>query len=397
MHKQPSYLLLLGSTPNLSFAELQAILPHACHLERLSAQVATLTSLPSDSSPVQLIDQLGGTVKIAEVLTAVDPNDPTAPSQFLEQWLLTQPDSGKLTIAIAEWGRDHLPPFDIASLKDKLQAAGRSVRYLTDTRAGLSAALLLHKRSIQEFVLVSTDQALLVARTVGVQNIDQWTLVDRGKPFAQHQRGLLPPKVARIMVNLALQQAWLSPAQLRATQLWDPYCGAGTILFEAARMGVGAAYGSDSDQEAVSGAQTNLDWFAHTIAPSLTEPKSALTVFKSDATHVDQPPFTLNSITAVVTEPFLGKQTPDPRQIPNIYKGLTKLYLGAFKAWRRWLKPGATVVHITPRWHNPSQHFASFIDNLQTIGYTTTSDPILYARPHAQVQRDIWILKYHTS
>jgi len=46
------------------------------------------------------------------------------------------------------------------------------------------------------------------------------------------------------------------------------------------------------------------------------------------------------------TQPFLGKQTPNLKKIDNLYLGLEKLYLGAFKNWRQFLKPDAKIVII---------------------------------------------------
>jgi SAM-dependent methyltransferase len=68
------------------------------------------------------------------------------------------------------------------------------------------------------------------------------------------RRGALRPSVAAALVRLALQAA--SPSAIRHG-LYDPCCGTGTILAEAARLSV-PVYGSDLDGEAVTAATDRL-------------------------------------------------------------------------------------------------------------------------------------------
>jgi len=60
----------------------------------------------------------------------------------------------------------------------------------------------------------------------------------------------MKPKYARLLVNLS--------AVPRGGRLLDPFCGAGSILIEAALMGI-EAHGSDRDPRMVEGARENLE------------------------------------------------------------------------------------------------------------------------------------------
>lgn len=389
----PSYLFLLGSAPELSWWELSRTLPINTNLSRLSSHVAAVSHLPKSISPQDLIETLGGIVKIAHVLAALPDNQPTTATQAIVEQLLVI-DQNRIEFALAEWGRDHLPKLDPFEVKELLTDAGRSVRFRTGPRVGISAAITLHQSSVQEMVIATTDQGTYLASTVAVQNIDQWQKRDRQKPFAQHRRGLLPPKVARMLVTGAIGPALLEQ-NLGAVSLWDPFCGSGTILMEGMVLGITAQYGSDLDQVSVEGTQRNLVWLQGVLKNQSTE--SAMpTVFQADATNMQSPPFVAESISHLVTEPFLGKPTPQASQVPNIKRGLEKMFRGAFKQWRTWLKPGATVICIIPKWSvekNGRQHEVTLhelIDFIGTIGYTTASGPIVYARPNAIVQREIW-------
>ena len=59
----------------------------------------------------------------------------------------------------------------------------------------------------------------------------EWYKRDRLKPFADGKKGMLPPKVARIMVNLALGKSYKS-----SQVLLDPFCGSGTTCVAAKEL-----------------------------------------------------------------------------------------------------------------------------------------------------------------
>lgn len=367
-----SYLLELGSTPELSLAELTSLFGD--QIKRIDTHLA-IYSHPQASAD-QLIDTLGGTIKVFLIqeelpLTVDNQEIETRLLQFLAP---TQ----KLKFFVAEINRHHLPAIELADIKTKLAQSGHTVRYLDGPRQGLSAAILRHKSGIRELAVINTPQNILIAETLAVQDIDNWTKIDRGKPFADRQRGLLTPKVARMMVNLAGPD--------RQKLLYDPFCGTGTILMEAGILGYRQLLGSDQDPTAISGSKQNLEWLNANF-----ETDFQANVFLSDSTQAKPDPVP----DVIVTEPFLGKLKPKPHQIPNIAKGLTKLYIGTLKNFHSWLKPGSEVIMIFPRFIEASgpSIYENLIDKLNQLGYTTTLEPIIYSRPKAVVQREIVRLK----
>ena len=83
----------------------------------------------------------------------------------------------------------------------------------------------------------------------------------------------------------------------------------------------------------------------------------------------------------------------------NIFKGLEKLYLGAFKHWTKWLADGARLVVVLPYVQTEKHTYSQqkLIDKLKEWGYTLTVEPVLYARPQAIVQRQIVIFTWKQS
>jgi tRNA G10 N-methylase Trm11 len=373
-----TYLCVLGSTPELSLAELQSVLTTQT-INLVRVDVAAI-ELESDQRASELMDILGGTVKILKSEQTLTDSSPESITQILIE-LLSQ-NEGKVTFSVGEIGRDHLPKIELGDIKQQLKEQGISVRYVEAPRSGLSAAVLLHHKQVKEYLIIQTESSLLLAKTVAVQNIDEWTVRDRSKPYANRRKGMLPPKVARMMVNLATQ------GTVGGT-LYDPFCGTGTILAEALLMGCHVV-GSDLDADSATGSDENLAWLKKTY-----DVKGQVKVFASDVSQVHPTQFP-RPIDYLVTEPFLGKQTPKPDQLANIFKGLEKLYLGAFKAWTRILADGARVVMIFPK-VNLGKHPAdlkSLIDKLAGLGYTMESETLNYHRPGAVVEREIHIFRY---
>lgn len=378
-----TYLFIFGNTPSLSFLELQALLPGVL-LEKALPNVIQITDETKDLDPVRLINILGGTKKILQALQEY----PLETSREDIETYVTQElaKNAKTTFALAEIGRDHLEPINTAEIKQRLKEEGIKTRYIDGSRHGLSSAVLSHQK-VRELNVVQTGLNIIIAETVAVQDIDAWTFRDRGKPYADRKKGMLPPKVARMMVNLAIG-AEAKPGSV----LLDPFCGTGTVLIEALDRGVDVL-GSDLDAEAVAGSTQNLNWFI-----GETENPHKKTILHQDATQLRL--INHQKVEYLVTEPFLGKPKPEPAKLANIFKGLEKQYLGSFKHWRQLLYPGAKVVCVFPAIladHTPgypTMTLETLIDKLQEFGYTTSSEPVVYHRPQAVISRQIYQFVY---
>lgn len=386
----PTLIFQLGNTPELSKRELYSLLPN---VEFTQIQDNLLSADISEYTTEHLMMNLGGTVKIFETISEVTSNDDEAIERVLLEEL--EKKSGKITFAIAELGRDHLPKLSVRTLKDTLTKQGRSVRYIEDSRSGLSSAILSHKKSLIELALIQTHEGTIIAKTVGIQDIDEWSKIDRQKPYADRKKGMLPPKVARMMVNMAVGEKIMGDFD-ESFKIYDPFCGSGTVLLEAIILGIKNILASDLDQDSVIGTKKNIEWL---LGMYQTTPK--VHVFTHDVTRPLQ--LEPRSINCIVTEPFLGKPTPRPEQIENIFKGLERLYLGAFKQWAPYLADGATICIVFPRTeatvrnHKHVYTLKNLIDKLAKIGYTTQSESIMYFRPQAMIQREIYTFVYRSA
>ncbi|MGD9129070.1 MAG: hypothetical protein PVJ09_01080 [Candidatus Woesebacteria bacterium] len=384
----PNYFFFLGNTPTLSKAEIQSVLPHKKQGEIFNDLISL--ELDNDEEARLLMTILGGVVKILKLEKKIEAVSPETVSEAIADALLIVSSSKvKFALNVLSPLNFQLEASDIKKILRLKQI--KSKYFDVKDRSGLSAAILLHQRDVQEISLFVKDDAIFLSRTIAIQNIDDWTKRDREKPYFDRKKGMLPPKVARILVNLGLGKFQEN------TRLYDPFCGTGTILMEAALRGC-QLLGSDFDYQAVIGTKRNLDWLEKEYTLTENFKQSPPKVFQADVSKVSAANLE-GKIDLIITEPFLGKPRPQEKQLAGIFKGLEKLYLGAFKQWTKLLKDNAKVLIIFPlvRSKNKVYSLKKLIDKLRIWGYTLEIEPLLYRRKQAIVEREILIFSYKSK
>lgn len=386
-----SLYCLLGNTPELSLLELETLFPD--QVEHVIPSLAKIT--PSADTQIDsklLLNITGGTFKVLEEIGSWSANavDNAGLLDWLSEYLITQKPKPEFGLHCEGFFKQIITDTE---LKNALKDKGHTSRFVDSSVTGVNSALFLHHPEIFDLLVVKTTDQVKVLRTLVVQNIDDWTNRDRNKPYFDRKKGMLPPKVARMMVVIGLgltYQEHTNPNFSKAYNLLDPFCGTATVVMEAATLGF-PAFGSDSSAETISLAKTNIEWLAGEY--QLAYPPQ---LFTADATSSALTDRVSHKIDMIVTEPFLGKPKAEYRELPNIYKGLEKLYLGAFKRWRTILKPKARVTIVFPIIDTGKNVYSleSLIDKLPDLGYTIASGPVEYARAQATTRRQIYVFEY---
>lgn len=228
------------------------------------------------------------------------------------------------------------------------------------------------------------DNLCLLFITRSVQDIALWTQKDYHRPFAAPEKGMLPPKLARIMVNLGIHQR--SPAQ---TILYDPFCGSGTILIEALDLGVKKTLGSDVSPSQIQHSHANCRWFCDAqkieTHPYQCFVKDVMSLTPSDLENLPD---------TIVFEGYLGPPHLRQAQIPGQIKGLTKMYHGVFKRLKPLLKPNSRLVCALPAFQqgNETTTLKALIDTCENLGYTFPGPPLIVGRPNALIKREILVM-----
>ena len=383
------YLAVLGREPELSNAELEAVFGEIRHLSD------NLSLFESKSIPD--IKRLGGSLKLAERLME-------SPLDFLTRV------EGKITFGVSDYSKNaskKSASMEAMKLKKILTRHGRSVRVVLGDKAVLSTATSLHNglsgknaKKI-EFIKVDADWY----KVIGIQDIDAYARRDQGRPARDAKVGMLPPKLAQILINLC------GPLS-SDSRILDPFCGTGVLLQEALLMGY-RAYGTDIDKRMVEYSRRNLECLFLGPRRSLPSPwgsrayprtavlrnpsKQSFQVSLGDATS-----FSWESpIDAVACEGYLGKpmsRIPSEIELKEQKHGCSDIILGFLKNLFSQVKKGTPVVIAAPAWLREDGKYSrlDIIDEISNMGYNVDNksrEGLFYYREGQIVARDIIILR----
>lgn len=288
-------------------------------------------------------------------------------------------------------------------LKHSLVAQGRAARLVTSREPTLSAAALTQGKILDrgfELLVLATPSGLLWGTTVAMQDIAAYGKRDVGRPARDRVSGMLPPKVAQAMVNLA------QPGE--SATLLDPFCGSGTILQEAALLGIRTLWGADVSGKAVADTEENMAWLARHL-PALADADVRVQLGDAkDSANV----WGANTADVIVTEPYLGppqRGTPQGRVLLPLVSALSRQYGVWLHALARVLKPQGCVVMVWPFFRvEPRGYFLQLQQEAHSAGFTVEAPPeqllqqswfrstprgsVLYSRPDQIVGREIVVL-----
>jgi len=380
---------ILGLHPELSLTELETVTK--AKADQSSDQVAIFES---DAHIQELQSTLGGTQKIGEVLGTV--KDHQEIQKHLRALILDHEIDGKLKFGISVYDlgspkrtkeiQKYIHKVGI-SLKKEIKDSGQSVRLVTSKDPVLSTVVVAKNKLVSkgiEFVLLVDAAEIQIGITKSVQDFEDWSHRDYDRPGRDAKSGMLPPKLARIMINLA----GVDP---KPSYLLDPFCGSGTILMEASLLGFDNVIGSDISQKAIDDTSDNMHWLSkeqYRVADNTLICETATELTK----HLDK-----NSIDVIVTEPFLGNPRSGNERVQDIehaIEALTKLYESSFKELDKILKPGGVVVVASPIHFVKEREFSvPTIKILQKLGYTPMQRPLLYKREQQHLGRNILVYK----
>ncbi len=349
------FLLFCGAGNSLAKQEIEARLGKSLELFPNIYQI----SFESEDQAKEKVSLLGSSIKLASLCPNVSAN-PESISQII--------DSKNFSVTVL--GESASNPALNQETKDFLEK-GRFI--LGNDAHGLSP-IHLTKHKVNEFFFDSKQDQ--VWKTVWVHNYNLWIKKDRFMPYANAKAGMLPPKIARSMINLAPSSFWGEGKTLA-----DPFCGSGRVLVEAGELGF-KLIGADILKSQCSQTSENLAFVGF---------KGEITCL--DSTHLSQK--YRNEIDLIVTEPFMGKPNPREDKIKYMVPGLEKLYLGCLKDWYNCLKPNGVVVMVFPCFFDGKRDYktSKIIDEKLSLSYNQLNQGVLYSRPGAVLRREFIVLQ----
>lgn len=384
------YIAILGRQPPLGMAELERIYGDK-HVRWFSDCTATISVETFD------FERLGGSQKAGRVRLELSGDWQRISRQIVtnysEAW---RSHEGKITLGISAYGFKAAPR-DVQKmgiiLKQKLKSHGVSLRIIPNAEAALNTATSHHNKlglsnnHVELLIVRASSGKVIVAESVGAQNITALAARDQARPKTDAFVGMLPPKLARMMVNMA------APNLAHGTII-DPFCGTGVVLQEAALLGLNA-YGTDLSEKMVDYSRQNLDWLTGKYQLATT-----VTIEQGDAmTHRWKSP-----IDAVVAETYLGQPfsaPPSPAKLVEVRGNCNHIITEFLRNIHPQLATGTPLCIAVPAWRDSAGQITHlpFISSLDHLGYTQVTlsavqpEQLLYYRESQVVARELLILK----
>jgi tRNA G10 N-methylase Trm11 len=258
----------LGRENKLSLAELFALFGEDSYRDH-SDEIAIFWLPYSDSEVNAIFRNIGGSIRVMRVVSETEEKKfPTDIIQAIGKPLV------KYTFALWVYGGEYKLSDIGLRIKKTLIDSGISARLVnTENKNIISAVFKREKlgRSLSEYNLIHLKDTSYLAVTITCQDIDAYTKRDTGKS-RDMVVGMMPPKLCQMMLHLAIWGAvwkWQergpwefeNPRTWEQIAIYDPFCGLGTILIEAANMGITRLYGSDLSSRMVGATEKSLEEF----------------------------------------------------------------------------------------------------------------------------------------
>lgn len=397
------YFFVLGANPTLSIAELSAVFGLSGEganrpIGHLSSENVFLIEQDKTIDGSALIRKIGGTIKIGIINQETGIKDYDGIKNNITEMLKDEQPEGKFKFGISYYGKAKFNIKPLAmEIKNYLRGRNVSSRWVTSREPTLSSVVVEQNKLTStgiEIVLIESEGGVLIGQTLAVQPFKELSFRDYGRPARDDKSGMLPPKLAQIMINLSGAKA--------NDIILDPFCGSGTILTEAMLMGCKNLIGSDVSPKATQDTEKNIEW----IKTKFQVLSFKFQLFNTAAAELSKHTKP-NSIDAIVTEPYLGPQR-GIYDIKKIVHELEQLYAKSLIEFKKVLKKDGRIVmawpifmkhgtwnmeHITPdlsgfKIINPIPEYLRSDKKIKLTGRNT----IIYGREGQKVWREIVLL-----
>ncbi len=412
---------ILGRQTGIALAELESL--HGAENVRAVEKHAAVVEGAVDFA------RIGGSSKTAKPLTTLDTIHWGEVQKHLENNVpkhLHHLGEGKLRLGISAYGFNVSPQRITATglnLKKVIRASGRSVRLVPNNELALNSAQVIHNKLTEpsglELLIVKDGTKTILAQTLGEQDIEAYALRDRGRPMRDARIGMLPPKLAQIIINLAAPDQSRSPIRAQDTKsemqpespadsarsgvlssdrrkgdrkikILDPFCGTGVILQEAGLMGYGV-YGTDLDERMVDYSRQNLHWLTTKTDYDGFDSRFEI----GDATSYQWP----HEYDAIASETYLGRaftSLPSPEMLEKNRRDCDTIIQKFLKNVYAQTKLGFRLSLAAPAWFANGQVYRlPLLDSLGELGYNriefehAASKDLIYHRDGQIVGREL--------
>lgn len=366
--EQTSYVFIPGKNWRLSLAELVSFFEARKCLGKIAEVSKSFIMIETEKTlDPSIIDDLGGIIKIGRVISHV-------PSEIVKEAFLHRKKQAeevirknlsadsvakrafkkfpaKLVFGVSLYFVDRhylhsskeIQRFIGSYFKVELMSEGVKAKFMgfpKDRQLPQLTHIEVLKRGLieksAEILMCIGKERTFLANTVAVHNPFEFQKRDVYRP-AQRKIFSIPPRLAKIMVNLSLCS--------EDKVLLDPFCGVGTILQEAILLKAHVV-GMDINPWCVKASQENLSWLENEYKVIASDYRIILGDSRCLTGQIDQ-----ESVDCIATEPDLG---PALRHLPTepyalkIIEKMKPLFYCFLEQAQKVLKGEGRLVLVTP-------------------------------------------------
>ena len=255
-----------------------------------------VAELPADTI-LPNIKTLGGIIRIAEYL---EESERDHISSSLANILEQTEEGQKIHFAVTTFpSSSNLNKKVILETKKLLTQKKRNVRFINRNFQNPDAGTVHKERLVgssgkYEFLIISAQNKVVLAQTKDAYRAEDFAIRDYEKPERDMKTGMLPPKLALMMINFSAENNGLPQ------KIWDPFCGTGTILGESLLLKI-PCIGSDISPQLLKMSRKNLSALTEQI-PS----PASFQLFQHDASSPFPYQIKKEKQCTVITEGYLG-------------------------------------------------------------------------------------------
>lgn len=358
-------ICILGRLPAIATTELESLYG-GDKIQKLSNESVLVDLDPNDID----YSRLGGTVKMCKLLHIFDNNNWSNIESFLENKIFDHiNEQKKLTLGLSVYNaRVNAKQLLKTGLKLKkiIKKQGVSFRLVPNNKPALSSAQVYHNKLTKlgslELCFIGSKDKIYMAQSVEVQDIDAYSARDQARPKRDARVGMLSPKLAQTIVNLA------NPST--GDTILDPFCGTGVILQEALLMGFNVL-GTDIESRMIEYTNENIEVWLENKFPGVKEKVKLSPADATSTTWKDKLNFNFDSIAC---EAYLGRplsSLPNMAILDQIIRDVDTILKKFLKNLAGQTTPGFRLCIAVPAWKTRTDFLhLPLLDHLERLGYT---------------------------
>ena len=399
-------IAILGRQPEIGIAELESIF--SGENIRVLSQSACLIDTPKIN-----ISHFGSILKVGEVVFEVKTQDwKTISEKIVKDFVRDFKNANhKITLCISSYNiKTSVTEVNktLGIIKQKMKKEGVSIRTINNKKDTNLSTAISHNNKLGlsdnkiELIAVGTSKGIIVAVSEGSQNITSYARRDQNRPKRDAFVGMLPPKLAQTIINLASGKdqpkilSFYGKELQKEYNILDPFCGTGTVLQEAVLKGF-KAYGSDLNPKMVDYSKQNIEWLMQEFKPFGEVKDIAIADATSNCWKY------ANTLSAIACETYLGQPfsaPPSDKKLSEVKETCNKIISNFLKNLAKQIPEGTPLCIAIPTWRTKNGDFSHLplVDFLEELGYNRKEflrvkpNSLIYFRENQVVARELLVL-----